>query len=248
VSSDGGGVQYAEEELSDRDRRILDHLPLLHYIVGRMAIEVPAHVDREDLLSYGMIGLVSASDSWDDSRGLKFSTYAYPKIRGAILDELRRLDFLPRGRRERVRELDRVVARLEQEKGTPPTPEEMAVALEITIEEVGEILVSARVAGVVSLDEGTSSELGALLSDPRSEDPEGTAEWEEMKQLVVAAIQGLPEQEKAVITLYYGEDLLLKEIAEVMELTESRISQIHTRALYRLNRELRLAAGGEPGA
>ncbi len=238
-------LKSSGEELSERDQRILDHLPLLHYIVGRMAIEIPSHIDRDDLLSYGMIGLVSASDSWDSSRGFKFSTYAYPKIRGAILDELRHMDFLPRGRRERVRALDQVVAKLEQERGTPPTPEEIADVLGVSVEEVGETLVHARVAGVVSLDDNMSTELGALLSDPRSENPEGTAEWEEMKQLVVEAIGTLPEQEQTVITLYYGEELLLKEIAEVMDLTESRISQIHTGALYRLNRELRVLAGGE---
>ena len=245
MSANESEVEYIEEELSDRDQRILDHIPLLHYIVGRMAIEIPSHIDRDDLLSYGMIGLVSASDSWDSTRGFKFSTYAYPKIRGAILDELRHMDFLPRGRREKVRTVDKIVAKLEQEKGTPPTPEEIAEALELTVEEVGEILVHARVAGVVSLDEGMSTELGALLADPRSQNPEGTAEWEEMKQLVIEAIQTLPEQEQTVITLYYGEELLLKEIADVMDLTESRISQIHTAALYRLNRELRVLAGGE---
>ena len=238
-------LQYAEEELSARDRRILDHLPLLHFIVGKMALDVPGHLERDDLLSYGMIGLVSAADSWDASRGLKFSTYAYPKIRGAILDELRRLDFLPRGRREKVRDVDRVIRRLEQEKGTPPTPEEIAHELGISREEVDETFVHARVAGVISLEDGGTEQLGAMLSDPRSCDPEGTAAWDEMKGLVVEAIQCLPEQEQSVITLYYGEDLLLKEIAEVMGLTESRISQVHTRALYRLNRELRIAAGGD---
>ena len=245
MSSDDPSVVSDEQELSERDQRILDHLPLLHYIVGRIAIEVPKHIDRDDLLSFGMIGLVSASDSWDASRGLKFSTYAYPRIRGAILDELRHMDFLPRGRREKVRALDKVVARLEQERGTPPTPEELATELDMTVEEVGETLVHARVAGVVSLDDTMSTELGALLADPRSENPEGTVEWEEMKQLVVEAIKSLSEQEQTVITLYYGEDLLLKEIAEVMSLTESRISQVHTAALYRLNRELRVLAGGD---
>ncbi|MFT5284431.1 MAG: RNA polymerase sigma factor for flagellar operon FliA [Planctomycetota bacterium] len=244
MSSDERSVLSEEEKLSDRDKRILDHLPLLHYIVGRIAIEVPAHIDRDDLLSFGMIGLVSASDSWDASRGLKFSTYAYPRMRGAILDELRHMDFLPRGRREKVRALDKVVAKLEQANGTPPSPEELAEELGTTVEEVGEILVHARVAGVVSLDDTMSTELGALLADPRSENPEGTAEWEEMKQLVVEAIKSLSEQEQTVITLYYGEELLLKEIAEVMSLTESRISQVHTAALYRLNRELRVLAGG----
>ena len=241
-------VQAAEGELSERDQLILDHIPLLHYIVGRMALEVPGSVERDDLLGFGMIGLVSAADAWDASRGLKFSTYAFPKIRGAILDEFRRQDFLPRGRRERVREVDQTMRDLEQKNGQPPSPEEIAEAMGVTQEEVDEALVHARVAGVASLDDGgPSAELGALLSDPKSHDPEGTVAWEEMKALVAEAIHGLPEQEKVVITLYYGEELLLKEIAEVMGVTESRVSQVHTRALYRLNRELRVAAGeGDP--
>lgn len=229
--------------LSDRDRLILDHVPLLHHIVGRMAVDFPSRVDREDLLGFGMLGLIGAADLWDASRGLKFSTYAYPRIRGAILDELRKLDFLPRSRREKLRELERCVARLEQETGAPPTPEEIAAELGIALDEVDEILLSARAAGVASLDENGSGELAALLTDPRSHDPVGSAEWNEMKRVLVTAIEDLPEQERTVITLYYAEELLLRDIAEILGVTESRISQVHTRALYRLNRTLRPAVG-----
>jgi len=227
----------------DRDRIILEHIPLLHHIVGRMSYDIPGRVERDDLLGWGIIGLISAADSWDASRGLKFSTYAYPRIRGAILDELRRLDFLPRGRRERLRELERIVARLEQERGMPPAPEEIAHEMGIDEAEVDEIMHSARVAGCVSLADGPSEELVQLLSDPRSEDPVGSVEFEEMKALLVEAIRQLPDAERTVITLYYGEELLLKEIGEVMDVTESRVSQIHSRALYRLNRGLRALTG-----
>lgn len=235
--------EAAEPELSDRDRMILDHLPLLHHIVGRMAIDLPRRVERDDLLGFGMLGLIAAADSWDASRGLKFSTYAYTRIRGAVLDELRKLDFLPRGRREQVRELERALRSLEQANGAPPSPEELAEELGLTMDEVDEILVSAKVAGLVSLDDGPSADLVGLLSDPSSEDPVGSAEWAELKDVLVVAIDGLPDNEKTVITLYYAEELLLKEIAEVMGVTESRVSQIHTRALYRLNRGLRSAIG-----
>ena len=225
----------------DRDRLILDHVPLLHHIVGRLGIHVPG-VDHEDLLGWGMLGLIAAADGWDASRGLQFSTYAYPRIRGAILDELRRLDFLPRGRRERVRELERAVHELEQTHGGPPAPEEIAAKLETSLDEVDEILGTARTAVSVSLEEGTSP-LGAMLTDPECEEPVDSLEWREMKALLVDAIQRLPEQEMTVITLYYGEELLLKEIGEVLDVTESRVSQIHSRALYRLNRELIQARG-----
>src|SRR5687768_9421751 len=110
----------------DRDQLILDHVPLLKHLVGRMSFDLPPQVDRDDLFGFGMLGLIQAADSWEPGRGLKFSTYAYTKIRGAILDELRRADFLPRGRREKVRELDRAVAKLEQQRGVAPAPDELA--------------------------------------------------------------------------------------------------------------------------
>ena len=228
----------------DRDTLILEHLALLHHIVGRMSWDIPGKVDRDDLLGWGMLGLIAAADSWDPSRGHKFSTYAFPKIRGSILDELRRMDFLPRGRREKLRDLERAIADLEQRNGTPPTPEELCDELGLSREEVDEIMHSARVASCVSLEGGPSEELGAMLSDPSSKDPVGSAEWREMKSLLIRAISRLPEQERTVITLYYGEELLLKEIGEILEVSESRVSQVHSRALYRLNRELATVGGG----
>jgi RNA polymerase sigma factor FliA len=230
----------------DRDKLILDHVPLLKHLVGRLSFDLPPQVDRDDLYGFGMLGLIQAADSWEPGRGLKFSTYAFTKIRGAILDELRRSDFLPRGRRERVRDLDRVVAELEQKTGVAPSPEDIAAALGVTLEEVDEILLSARSAGHASLDEEVSSTLFEKLSDPSISDPQGSVEWNEVKDLLARTIQALPEQERIVITLYYGEELLLREIAEVLDVTESRVSQIHTRALYRLNRELSSRIGSSP--
>lgn len=222
----------------DRDKLILDHVPLLKHIVGRLAVDLPSSVDRDDLIGYGMIGLVQAADSWEPARGLKFSTFAFARIRGAILDELRRADFLPRGRREKVRELERTAARLEQAAGTAPSPEELAGALGVELEDIDAILLSAKSAATASLDDGPGAEFFGMLSDVRCSDPEGSAERAEMAELLGAAIAELDEPEKTVITLYYGEELLLREIAEVLGVTESRVSQIHTRALYRLNRRL----------
>lgn len=229
------GVSLNTLTTEQRDALILDHMALLHHIVGQLFVDIPGGVEREDLEGYAMVGLIAAADSWDPGRGLKFSTYAYPRIRGAVLDELRRMDFLPRGRRERVRELDRFVQAFEQEHGGPPTPEEIAAGMQVTEVEVDEILQSARAALRASLDDGPSSELAQLVRDPRCEDPSGSAEWDEMRALLAEAIQTLPDREQAVITLYYAEDLLLKEIGEVLEVTESRVSQLHSRALYRLN-------------
>ncbi|MEO6708484.1 MAG: FliA/WhiG family RNA polymerase sigma factor [Planctomycetota bacterium] len=225
----------------DRDKLILDHVPLLRHIAGRMALDLPSSFDREDLTGYGMLGLIQAADTFEVGRGLKFSTYAFTKIRGAILDELRRQDFLPRGRREKVREVDRAVARIMQATGAPPSTEELAADLGASMDEIDEILLSAKTAGRTTLDDEGGEGLSALLSDPRSDDPQGSAEWLETKERLEQAIRSLSLQDKQVITLYYAEDLMLREIAEILGVTESRVSQIHTRALYRLNREL----GGE---
>lgn len=236
-TSEGAHAPGALVSAEERDRLVVDHVPLLRHVVGRM--NVPSGVERDDLFGWGMLGLIAAADTWDPARGLKFSTFAYPKIRGAILDELRKQDFLPRGRRERVREVDRAIAELEHEGGKPPSPEEIAARLSTSVEEIDEVFLCARSAGEVSLDaQPEDSRLGALLSDPRSEDPAGSAEWNEAKALLVEAITALPEQEKTVITLYYAEQLFLREIGDLLGVTESRASQIHSRALYRLNRAL----------
>ena len=227
-----------------RDKLILDHVPLLRHIVGRVSFDLPPNFDRDDLFGYGMLGLIAAADSWEPGRGLQFSTYAYTRVRGAILDELRRMDFLPRGRRERVRALENVVARVESETGAAPTPEKIAQELGVSVDEVDTILLSSMSAVQTSLDDGPAESLAGMLSDPKSEDPVGSAEWDEMKQLLVDSIHALPEQEKTVITLYYGEELLLKDISQVLGVTESRVSQIHSRALYRLNRALSVDGKG----
>lgn len=231
----------------EREKLVLEHVPLLRHIAGRMALDLPGSIERDDLFGYGMLGLLTAADAFDPSRGLAFSTFAYSRVRGAILDELRRADFLPRGRREKVRALDGVIERLEQEEGQRPSIERIATELGISEDEVGEILLSASTASQTSLDDGLVGEsLGAWLHNPRSEDPVGSAEWNEMKGLLVEVLAELPEPEQSVITLYYGQEMLLREIGEIMGVTESRVSQIHSRALYRLNRALSIRTGAAP--
>lgn len=252
TSRAASGLARSDEE---RERLIIDHVPLLKHIVGRTCIDVPGSIDRDDLFGFGMLGLIAAADSWDESRGLAFSTYAYPKIRGAILDELRRMDFLPRGRRERLRALDRAAAEIEQENGVKATPEELGARLGWTDGEVDEALASAAATVHTSLEGARGSEadgvgegLAAMLADPRCADPVGSAEFEEMKELMVGLIADLPDREKTVITLYYAEDLLLREIAEILDVTESRVSQLHSRAIYRLNRALSERTGDASSA
>ncbi len=227
----------------EREKLILGHVPLLKHIVGRMAC--PHGIERDDLYGFGMLGLIAAADSWEPQRGLKFSTYAYTRIRGAILDELRRSDHLSRGSRERLREVDRTIHRFEQEHGAAPSPEDIARELGTSVDEIDELLVAARAGGETSLDEmgEESSSLSSLLADPRSPDPLGSAEWNECKLRVADAIEELPDQERSVITLYYAEGLLLREISDVLGVTESRVSQIHSRAIYRLNRAMSAPSG-----
>ena len=245
---------FAPASESERERLILEHVPLLHHIVGRMCLDVSGVVDREDLIGWGMLGLIEAADSWDRSRGLRFSTFAFQRIRGAIRDELRRVDFLPRGKRTRVRTVERAVRELEQELGCAPTLEEIAVRIGMSTEEIEELLHAAHVAACISLAEGPRDEFLELLSGPTCDDPAGTAEWLETRDALADALGQLPSPEQEVITLYFGEELLLKEIGHLLGVSESRISQIRTRALYLLNRELarRLedsgagAGGGQP--
>ncbi len=231
---------------AERDALVLEHMPLLKHVVGRMG--VPRGMEREDLAGYGMIGLLQAADSWDPTRGLKFSTYAYPKIRGAVLDELRRRDVLTRNGRETLRAIEGCVQRRLLAGEIAPTPEEIAAELGMEAEEVEASLAEGRAAHECSLDgdAGDGKEgLAALLSDPRCDDPQGSAEFEEQKRLLVEAIQELPEQEQSVITLYWAEGLLLKEIAAILGVTESRVSQIHGAAIYRLNRRFARTNGGQ---
>jgi len=232
-------------ECSERDRIVMEHLPLLRHIVGRMSL--PKGVDRDDMLGWGMLGLISAAEGYDASRGLAFSTYAHSRIRGAILDELRRGDTLPRAQRGLLRKVEQTTTELTQELGCPPTQEEIAARASLPIEEVEEVMTLARTTIELSLGEASrTGELSALLSDPRSDDPVASAQWLELKQMLADAIQELPEPEKTVVLLYYGEEMLLRDIAGLLGVTESRVSQIHTRAIYRLNRELTLAYGGNP--
>ena len=223
---------------AEREELILEHIPLLKHIVGRVGVDLPSSVDRDDLYGFGMLGLIGAADSWDPTRGLKFSTYAYTRVRGAMLDELRKLDFLPRGRRDKVRNVERAMSELEQRHGVPPPPEELASHLDITLEALDEVLYSAKTALETSMDDGPNAQLGQLLCDPKASAPEDVLGREEILKAMASAVAELPDQEKSVITLYYAEELLLREISELLGVTESRVSQIHTRALYRLNRAL----------
>jgi RNA polymerase sigma factor for flagellar operon FliA len=211
-----------------------------------MSSGLPAHVEEADLISYGLGGLISAIERFELEREIKFETYAITRIKGAIIDELRALDWVPRSVRARAREIEKVHAKLEHRLHRTPTDEEMARELQIPVEEFQEILVKISNSTVVALDElwavsdssGDAVSLLDTLHDPDAPDPQQMLAASELKDRLADAIAALPEREKLVIALYYYENLTLREIGEVLGVTESRISQLHTKAVLRLKSRL----------
>jgi RNA polymerase sigma factor for flagellar operon FliA len=211
-----------------------------------MSSGLPAHVEEADLISYGLLGLINAIERFDLDREIKFETYAITRIKGAIIDELRALDWVPRSVRARAREIEKVHAKLEHRLHRTPTDEEMARELQMPVEEFQEILVKISNSTVVALDElwavsdssGDAVSLLDTLHDPDAPDPQQMLAASELKDRLADAIAALPEREKLVIALYYYENLTLREIGEVLGVTESRISQLHTKAVLRLKSRL----------
>ena len=227
----------------ERNRLIEEYLPLVHHVLGRLTIHLPPTLDREDLFEVGVLGLMHSASTFNPVKGAAFKTHAYTNIRGAILDEIRKHDPIPRSRRDRVRLLGDVERRLEEKLGRAPTPEEMAVEAGLTIEQVEESLVNAHGAAILSLedhqgDDGDGLRLSKCLMIPKCDDPADLVARAEMKEQLAAAIQDLPERERHVIVLYYAEGLRLKEIGAVLGITESRVCQLHSRAIYKLNQVL----------
>lgn len=220
--------------------------PLVKYVAGRMSSGLPAHVDEADLISYGLGGLIFAIERFDLSREIKFETYAITRIRGAIIDELRSLDWVPRSVRARAREIERVNMKLEARLQRAPTDEEMAAELKVDVEEFHEALLQISNSTIVALDElwnvsdssGDQVSLLDTIPDHGAPDPQAVVDQGELRDRIADAIAALPEREKLVIALYYYENLTLREIGEVLGVTESRVSQLHTKAVLRLRSKL----------
>ena len=230
----------ATGERADRDRLILIYAPLVKYVASRVAVGLPHNVEQADLVSYGMFGLIDAIEKFDPERGYKFETYAIARIRGAILDELRSIDWVPRSVRAKARALEQAYAKLENQLRRSPTEAEVAVELDLTDDQLQTTLSQISFIGLAALDEmlgggerGESMTLGDTVADVR-EGPVAVFEVEEMKQILAEAVNGMPEREKLVLTLYYYEGLTLAEIGRVLGVTESRVCQIHTKAVLQL--------------
>jgi RNA polymerase sigma factor for flagellar operon FliA len=230
-----------------RDRLILAYAPLVKYVAGRMSNGLPAHIDESDLISYGLLGLIGAIERFDPAREIKFETYAVSRIKGSIIDELRSLDWVPRSVRSKAREIEKVCALLENRLHRAPTDQEIADELGVSVDEFQVSLSQIANTSIVALDElwaisgsdGDQSALIDTIEDPKSKDPSRMLDLSEMKARLAAAIDALPKREKIVIALYYYENLTLREIGEVLGVTESRVSQLHTKAILRLKGRLR---------
>lgn len=241
-------VYPAEKDRETIDKMVTDYLPLVRYIVGRLPVQLPHFMDEDDLMGVGILGLINAAKTYDPNLGASFKTYAYTNVRGAILDELRRHDSIPRSTRDKMKKVEEATARLVDKSGRIPTPEEIAEEAGMTVKNLDELMLSARTAVLYSLSDGTakSGDAGFLLepiADRKGEDPQKLAENEEMKELLVKAIVKLPEAERQVVFLYYKEGLLLKEIGAVLKVSESRVCQILSRAHFLLNKEIKNMGG-----
>ncbi len=239
-----------------RDRLILTYAPLVKFVAGRLGSGLPAHVEEGDLVSYGLLGLIGAIERYDPDRDVKFETYAIARIKGAIIDELRAMDWVPRSVRARARDIERAIAALEAELHRAPTDEEIAKRLGVSIEELDDNLTDIARSSIAALDElwtistGSGDQVALIdtIEDTSGPGPSAALDKTELREALGDAIARLPEREKLVITLYYYEELTLREIGEVLGVTESRVSQLHTKAILRLKARLAGSAAAQETA
>jgi RNA polymerase sigma factor FliA len=232
-----------------RERLVVAYSPLVKYVAGRMASGLPSHVEEADLISYGLMGLIGAIERFEPEREIKFETYAVSRIKGAIIDELRSLDWVPRSVRSKARDVERAHQKLENNLQRAPSEEEMAEELAMSLDDFRDILLDIANSSVLALDdlwtiadpEGGQVSLLDTIKDPNAIDPHAELDSAELKDRLAEAIESLPERERLVIALYYYENLTLREIGEVLGVTESRVSQLHTKAVLGLRSALQPA-------
>ncbi len=247
VELDDVWARYKDKPAQDdRDQLIVYYAPLVKFVASRIAAGLPQNVDQADLVSYGMFGLIDAITKFDPGLGFKFETYAISRIKGAVLDELRSIDWVPRSVRAKAKSVERAMSKLESELHRAPTDEEIAAELDLSMAQLTTLYNQISSLGIVALDEmlsfggGDNVTLGDTLAD-RHEGPGGVYERVEMRQMLAEAINKMSEREKIVLTLYYYENLTLAEIGDVLGVTESRVCQIHTKAVLHLRSRLSAA-------
>ena len=235
-----------EFDPSDRDGLILQYAPLIKFVANRLAIRLPPHIEVDDLFSSGVLGLMDAIEKYDPSREAKFKTYAEFRIRGAMLDELRSLDWVPRSVRERTTRLESAFSRVEQKLGRSATDEEVAEFMDLDMGEFQDLLSRSGGISLLSLDEvfsatgeGEGRSLFDQLAGLEEEEPQAMHALEEMKRVVGEYIDQLPVRERLILSLYYHEEMTMKEIGETIGVTESRVSQLHSKAIARIKGRLK---------
>lgn len=238
-----GGPKSDTRSAEERERIVREFTPIIKTIAHRLAFRLPAHLDADDLVSAGIIGLMDALEKYDPSREAKFKTYAEFRIRGAILDEIRSMEWVPRSVRERIALLQRTHQALLKRYGRPPTDEEVAAELHMSVAELDEFLSRSQGAVLISLDdldvtEPNPGRIVNQLADTRQPDPLSALVSEDVRNALARAIQQLPEKERLVLTLYYYEELTMKEIGRILNVTESRVCQVHAKAVLRLKAAL----------
>ncbi len=240
----------AQVDLAWQEQMIVQYAPLIKYIAGRMALRLPPHISLDDLISSGIIGLIDAIQKFDPSKNISFKTYAEFRVKGAILDELRSMDWIPRSVRKKSHLLEKAYAELERNLGRPAEPEEVCRALGLELEEFYQLLDETKSVSLVELEGIWKASRGSpdpfdveafseILQDENYRDPSLALHFSELREVLVQAIDALPDKEKLLVSLYYYEELTMKEIGEIMGYTESRISQLHTQAMLRLRAKLR---------
>lgn len=239
-------VEYKKTQDSRlRDAFIRQYMPLVKYVAGKLATGLPDNVEFDDLVGFGQFGLLDAIKKFDPAKNVKFKTYAVTRIRGAIYDELRAMDFVPRSVRQKAKELDEAIYRLESKLGRSASDAEIAGSLGISEEELQQTMLKVSGTTMLSLndvwyagDDSDHVSIGDCIEAPASLNPDVVVEKEEVRRVLIEAINNLPEKEKKVLILYYYEDLTFKEIGHVLNVSESRISQLHANANCRLRGKL----------
>ncbi len=243
-------IEQVTEEIEitteNREEVIKQYSPMIKYVANRIAMRLPPHIEMDDLVSVGVLGLIDAITKYDPTRGAKFKTYAEFRVRGAILDELRSMDWVPRSVRQKASNVDSVVQKLQSKLGRPPEDEEVAGEMGISLDQFFDTLNETKSMPVLSLEGlGIAKETGEqqslldCLAGKGDTDPQTQIRLNELKEIIAQAIDTLPEQARLMISLYYYEELTMKEIGAVLDVTESRVSQIHSKAVFKLCTELK---------
>ena len=245
-------IDPIEISAENRDEVIKEYAPMIKYVANRIALRLPPHIEVDDLISVGVLGLIDAISKYDSTRGAKFKTYAEFRVRGAILDELRSMDWVPRSVRQKASTMDAIVQKLQAQLGRPPEDEEIAQEMGVSMDDFYGAINQTRSMPLLSLEDlGISKDTGEqqslldCLAGKSEADPQTQLRLTELKEIIAKAIDTLPEKERLMISLYYYEELTMKEIGEVLGITESRVSQIHSKAVFRLRSKLKAVIADE---